>query len=171
MCICATIPQPSLTTFSLCSRLSSFHNCRLSKFPVQFWRVLGKQKCSHYNICSFMFQGAGSVSCQRAHWNRCALSPKPKRTVSWVLGITDRLQIKARALVISLGIARYHILDENKKTAEPCDQALSLTFCRLPIKNIPQKCLIPKRGILIVPSPYTGSLETSAASYTAGCRE
>lgn len=78
----------------------------------------------------------------------------------------DHLQMRARALmVISLGIVR-HILEGNRESAEPFDQALSL-YSPSNKKCSGQMSDSLAEMSLILPSPYTGSLETAAASLVA----
>lgn len=81
----------------------------------------------------------------------------------------DHLQMRARALmVISLGIARHHILEGNRESAEPFDQALSLTFYSPSNKKCSGQMSDSSAEMsLILPSPCTGSLETAAASLVA----
>lgn len=79
----------------------------------------------------------------------------------------DHLQMRARALmVISLGIVRHHILEGNRESAEPFDQALSL-YSPSNKKCSGQMSDSLAEMSLILPSPYTGSLATAAASLVA----
>lgn len=81
----------------------------------------------------------------------------------------DHLQMRGRALmVISLGIARHHILERNRESAEPFDQTLSLRFYSPSNKKCSGQMSDSSAEMsLILPSPYTGSLETAAASLVA----